>query len=150
MDPCVRQRALKFLCARRPNSFLLCRDAEALCHSVSATPTEYNEHVRRSAHNLSHNPDIRQEVVVASDAEVSQGCLVGKIDAEREARMERFNQMLQEKYDALNDKTFEAIVRCRRCGDENVTWEEKQTRSADEGATLFCTCIACGNRWVLR
>ena len=58
--------------------------------------------------------------------------------------------MLQEKYDALNDKTFESIVRCRRCGSGEVTWEEKQTRSADEGATVFCACTVCKNRWVLR
>jgi DNA-directed RNA polymerase subunit M/transcription elongation factor TFIIS len=58
--------------------------------------------------------------------------------------------MLQEKYDALNDRKFQAIVRCRRCGSEEVTWDEKQTRSADEGATVFCACQTCKNRWVMR
>ena len=58
--------------------------------------------------------------------------------------------MLQEKYDSLNDRTFQAIVRCRRCGSQDVTWEEKQTRSADEGASLYCTCAVCKNRWVIR
>ena len=58
--------------------------------------------------------------------------------------------MLQEKYDELNDANYAAIVRCRRCGSAEVTWEEKQTRSADEAATVFCVCTTCKNRWVMR
>ena len=58
--------------------------------------------------------------------------------------------VVQEKYDSLNDRQFQAIVRCRRCGSQEVSWEEKQTRSADEGATVFCVCTTCKNRWVMR
>ncbi len=35
---------------------------------------------------------------------------------------------------------------CRRCGQSKTQYMEKQTRSADEPATIFVTCI-CGNRW---
>jgi DNA-directed RNA polymerase subunit M/transcription elongation factor TFIIS len=59
---------------------------------------------------------------------------------EKNTRAERFERML-EKYDALNDRRFEALVRCRRRDGEEVTWDEEQTRSADEGATVFCIQI---------
>lgn len=58
--------------------------------------------------------------------------------------------MLQEKYEALDDRTFEAIVRCGKCKSPEVAWEDKQTRSADETATLYCVCTKCKHRWVLR
>ena len=48
--------------------------------------------------------------------------------------------MLQEKYEALDDRAYDAIVRCRRCGSSDVAWEEKQTRSADEAMTLYVMC----------
>ena len=37
--------------------------------------------------------------------------------------------------------------RCRKCGERKCNVSEAQTRSADEGASLFVTCIGCGHRW---
>ena len=144
-----RQQALALLHANR-DDFALCRDVEALCHATSATPHEYGDLVRRAAFNLRENPRVGREVALAPDDALVGGTLVGRIRAEAAARRERFEQMLQEKYDALNDRSFQAIVRCRRCGSEEVSWEEKQTRSADEAATVFCVCATCKNRWVVR
>jgi transcription elongation factor S-II len=128
----------------------LCRDIEAHCHSVSSTIREYQSHVVRSAFNLRENNQLGVEVVYEPDSRLAEGLIVGHIEHERKARLMRFEQMLQEKYEALDDEQFQAIVRCRRCGSKEVSWEEKQTRSADEGATVFCVCTICKNRWVLR
>lgn len=38
-------------------------------------------------------------------------------------------------------------IRCRKCGDNQVAIQQKQTRSADEGMTVFCTCEHCGFQW---
>ena len=145
-----RQRALRLLSEARPEDVPLCREVEAACHAASTTAQEYGGHVRRAAFNLRQNGTVGVEVVHSSDSFLSQGTIVGRIEDERRARAERFEQMLQEKYDALNDRQFQAIVRCRRCGSQEVSWEEKQTRSADEGATVFCVCTACKMRWVMR
>lgn len=146
----MRMKALRMLCLNRENDFLMCRDVEANCHASSRTASEYSDNIRRAAFNLHANPAIGREVVHASDKTLTKGTLSGRIQEETLARMERFEQMLQEKYDTLNDRTFEAIVRCRRCGSQEVSWEDKQTRSADEGATVFCVCTTCKNRWVMR
>lgn len=38
-------------------------------------------------------------------------------------------------------------VRCKKCGSNDITHEFLQTRSADEGTTIFCTCTGCKKRW---
>ena len=149
MLPSERQRALRLLHASRAE-ILLCRDVEAACHAESTTASEYYDRIRHAAFTLHANPDVGTDVTHASNETLTRSTLVGRIETERRVRMEHFEQMLQEKYDALNDRTFEAIVRCRRCGSVEVSWDDKQTRSADEGATVFCVCQTCKRRWVMR
>jgi DNA-directed RNA polymerase subunit M/transcription elongation factor TFIIS len=41
----------------------------------------------------------------------------------------------------------DAGVRCGKCGANDITFEFLQTRSADEGTTVYCNCNACRKRW---
>lgn len=36
---------------------------------------------------------------------------------------------------------------CRKCKSKRCTYYELQTRSADEPATIFVTCLDCGKNW---
>jgi transcription elongation factor S-II len=36
---------------------------------------------------------------------------------------------------------------CRKCKSKQCTYYELQTRSADEPATIFVTCLDCGKNW---
>lgn len=36
---------------------------------------------------------------------------------------------------------------CRKCRSKRCTYYEMQTRSADEPATIFVTCLDCGKHW---
>lgn len=150
MLPSQRLRSIRLLSSVRDGDIELCRIVESSCHANSRTVTEYVDRVRHAVYNLSANSALRENVLFSSDEILTQGTIVGRVRDEADSRQTRFTEMLQEKYDALNDKQFEAIVRCRRCGNEDVTWEEKQTRSADEGATVYCSCSVCKNRWVMR
>ena len=38
-------------------------------------------------------------------------------------------------------------ITCPKCKGKKVHRIEKQTRSADESATVFCYCSTCGKRW---
>lgn len=44
---------------------------------------------------------------------------------------------------------MEATVKmtCDNCGNDEVTYYQKQIRSADEGTTVFYTCVTCGHKW---
>ena len=150
MQTTTRQQALKLIWDTRPADILLSREIEASCHAAAKTVEEYLDNVQRAASNLRSNEGVGIDVVHSSDEHLARETLLGRIDEERMARQKRFEGMLQEKYDALNDRQFQAIVRCRRCGSQDVSWDEKQTRSADEGATVFCVCTKCKLRWVIR
>lgn len=149
MLPSRRGTALRLLHHAR-GDILLAREVEAICHATSSTADDYLDSIRRCAYNLHANPSLGAEVAVSPDASLLEGTLAGRIEEERLHRAMRFERMLQEKYEALDDGDFQAIVRCRKCGSTEVRWEEKQTRSADEGATVFCSCTNCKNRWVMR
>ena len=41
----------------------------------------------------------------------------------------------------------EGLIKCPTCESFNVKFYQKQTRSADEGATTFCTCQSCKYAW---
>jgi len=48
----------------------------------------------------------------------------------------------EDKPEAMTD-----MFKCSRCKQRKCTYYELQTRSADEGMTIFITCVNCGNRW---
>jgi transcription elongation factor S-II len=39
-------------------------------------------------------------------------------------------------------------MKCGKCGKKNCTYNQLQTRSADEPMTTFVMCNECGNRYV--
>ena len=42
-----------------------------------------------------------------------------------------------------SNNVFKAQRKCSKCGNETMTYVTKQTRSADEGQTVFYTCTRC-------
>jgi hypothetical protein len=54
--------------------------------------------------------------------------------------------------DMLNDDNFDCedgVEKCSKCGSLKTISYNKQTRSSDEGFTVFIYCISCKNRQVL-
>lgn len=41
----------------------------------------------------------------------------------------------------------DAGIRCAKCSSSEIAFDFLQTRSADEGTTVYCTCTDCGKRW---
>lgn len=63
---------------------------------------------------------------------------------------------LREKFvkEAINDAqlatvqgTKTGLLKCGKCKKRNCTYNQVQTRSADEPMTTFVLCNECGNRW---
>ncbi|KAK1399743.1 Transcription elongation factor [Heracleum sosnowskyi] len=97
-----------------------------------------------------HNPDFRRKV------------LLGHIKPEQVVNMspeemasddrQRQNQEIKEK--ALFDCEIGAKrqasttqFKCSRCGKNECTYYQMQTRSADEPMTTYVTCVNCDKRW---
>lgn len=38
-------------------------------------------------------------------------------------------------------------IKCGKCKNNKISYQELQTRSGDESMTIFFTCIVCGHKW---
>jgi DNA-directed RNA polymerase subunit M/transcription elongation factor TFIIS len=56
-------------------------------------------------------------------------------------------EMMKQKSRAKPMMSKSTLFKCRRCGSDNVTFDQQQTRSCDEPMTNFCACGNCGNNW---
>ena len=57
-------------------------------------------------------------------------------------KYKREKLMYEDKQESMTDQ-----FKCGRCKQRKCTYYELQTRSADEGMTIFITCLSCGWRW---
>ena len=48
---------------------------------------------------------------------------------------------------SVNIEASTDMFTCKKCKSKRCTYYELQTRSADEPATIFVTCIDCGKHW---
>ena len=71
----------------------------------------------------------------------------------QERKPERWSELITKKIkrDASKfDVNIEAstdMYKCKKCHSKKCTYYEMQTRSADEPATIFVTCLDCGKHW---
>jgi transcription elongation factor S-II len=59
-----------------------------------------------------------------------------------ENKIKRDNSKLTTNIEASTD-----MFTCKKCRSKKCTYYEMQTRSADEPATIFITCLDCGKNW---
>lgn len=59
-----------------------------------------------------------------------------------EMKIKRDKSRLSTNVEASTD-----MFTCRKCKSKKCTYYELQTRSADEPATIFITCLDCGKNW---
>ncbi|XP_068591717.1 transcription elongation factor A protein 3 isoform X5 [Cebidichthys violaceus] len=159
----VRDKCIDLLAAalRTDNDY---KDFATNCDSMAAeiedhiyqetkvTDMKYKNRVRSRISNLKDpkNPGLRRNV------------LAGSIDLGRIASMSAEEMASDELKQLRNVLTQEAIrehqmaktggtstdlLQCSKCKKRNCTYNQVQTRSADEPMTTFVLCNECGNRW---
>lgn len=107
----------------------------------------YVDRLRTIVNNLK-NTDILQQL--QSDELKPQ---VFAFMTHQEMNPERWYSLIQQKIkrDATKFNTnIEAstdMFTCKKCKSKRCTYYELQTRSADEPATIFITCLDCGKHW---
>lgn len=88
-----------------------------------------------------------------------QAIKTNKIDASKIANM-RPDELNPDKYDKIlkkkeledfkkNNQATSSIYKCPKCKERKSTITQKQTRSADEPATLYIECKSCGYTTIL-
>ena len=63
-----------------------------------------------------------------------------------ESLIDKKNKRDANKY-TNNAQASTDMFTCRKCRSKRCTYYELQTRSADEPATIFVTCLDCGKNW---
>lgn len=116
------------------------------------TDMRYKNRVRSRVANLkdAKNPTLRTNYI--SGAITAQQ--LAKMTPEEMASDEM--KKLREKFvkEAINDAQLATVqgtktdlLKCGKCKKRNCTYNQIQTRSADEPMTTFVLCNACGHRW---
>lgn len=116
------------------------------------TNMKYKNRVRSRVANLkdSKNPALRQNVLKG----LIEPAKMAVMNADEMASEEM--KILRQKFtkEAINDHqmamtggTSTDLLKCGKCKKSNCTYNQVQTRSADEPMTTFVYCNECGNRW---
>ena len=60
----------------------------------------------------------------------------------------RFRQQEQDDFIVNPFEVEEGVLKCGKCGNSRTFSYTKQTRSCDEGTTVFASCMTCKNKWI--
>ena len=107
----------------------------------------YVDRLRTIVNNLKH-----QEIIQQLQSEELKPQVFAFM-THQEMNPNRWSSLIQQKIkrDASKFNTnIEAstdMFTCKKCKSKKCTYYELQTRSADEPATIFITCLDCGKHW---
>ncbi|KAM6994870.1 transcription elongation factor A protein 3 isoform 1-T1 [Tautogolabrus adspersus] len=123
-----------------------------ILHESKATDMKYKNRVRSRISNLKDpkNPGLRRNVLAGS-IELSR---IATMSAEemasdelKQLRNVLTQEAIREHQMAKTGGTSTDLLQCGKCKKRNCTYNQVQTRSADEPMTTFVLCNECGNRW---
>ncbi|XP_015604882.1 transcription elongation factor S-II [Cephus cinctus] len=125
---------------------------EAIYAEFKNTDNRYKNRVRSRVANLRDvkNPTLRTNFIVGAISSARLAVMTAEEMASDEIKQLRE----QFKKEAINDAqlatvqgTKTELLKCGKCKKRNCTYNQVQTRSADEPMTTFVLCNECGNRW---
>ncbi|KAM6239945.1 transcription elongation factor A protein 3 isoform 2-T2 [Porphyrio hochstetteri] len=119
---------------------------------LKSTDMKYRNRVRSRISNLKDpkNPGLRRNVLCGA----TPPGLIARMTAEemasdelKELRNAMTQEAIREHQMAKTGGTVTDLFQCGKCKKKNCTYNQVQTRSADEPMTTFVLCNECGNRW---
>ncbi|KYM81089.1 Transcription elongation factor S-II [Atta colombica] len=125
---------------------------EAIYAEFKNTDSRYKNRVRSRVANLRDvkNPNLRTNFLVGAITPARLAVMTAEEMASDEIKQLRE----QFKKEAINDAQLATVqgtktdlLKCGKCKKRNCTYNQVQTRSADEPMTTFVLCNECGNRW---
>ena len=108
----------------------------------------YSARLKTMIYNLKRNPEFLQSVQenhippkMLSHLTHQEMC-PEQWKSKIERKINRDKSKLSTNIEASTD-----LFTCKKCKSKKCTYYEMQTRSADEPATIFITCLDCGKNW---
>ena len=109
----------------------------------------YTLEASRICHNVCYFPDLLEHEPAKICSMTNEEACPPDVrrHTEEEALTARtVHSMLKEKYTCSVSTNTVSDLRCRVCKGSDVSFQQKQTRGADEAMTIVCVCV-CGARW---
>lgn len=125
---------------------------ETIFKNNKSTNPKYKNQVRSRVFNLKDkkNPSLRENVLCGVIPPEKLAVMTSEEMASDEVKKQR-EAFVKEGIDAAQlakvEGTKTDLLKCGKCGKKNCTYNQIQTRSADEPMTTFVLCNECGNRW---
>ena len=125
---------------------------EAIFNEFRNTDIKYKNRIRSRVANLKDpkNPNLRMNYLIGA----LPASRLAVMTAEELASDEMKQIRDKFKKEAINDAQLATVqgtktdlLKCGKCKKRNCTYNQVQTRSADEPMTTFVLCNECGNRW---
>jgi len=132
-----------------------CRQAEQTVYRNFYNDfAQYQSKIKQLLFNLYKNGKFLTQkyapetVVALDDGLLSEGTEEEQARMQYEQKVRAWSSIIENR-DIFKNSEFKALLRCRFCKCEDIASVPKQTRSADEGMTIFCTCNnpKCGAKW---
>lgn len=128
------------------------RIEEAVFQAVGGVNDRYRSAVRSRLFNLrdKKNLALRENVLTGAVTAKRFASMTAEEMASDEMKKQReafTKEAIMEHQMSVQEGTPSDMFRCGRCGKNNCTYTQVQTRSADEPMTTFVFCRTCGNRW---
>lgn len=119
---------------------------------IRVTDMKYKNRVRSRISNLKDpkNPNLRKNVLAGAIELSRMATMTAEEMASDELKQLRnvlTQEAIREHQMAKTGGTSTDLLQCGKCRKKNCTYNQVQTRSADEPMTTFVLCNECGNRW---
>ncbi|XP_053210457.1 transcription elongation factor A protein 1-like [Panonychus citri] len=113
---------------------------------------KYKNRIRSRVSNLkdSKNPDLKFNVLRGHISASRIAVMTAEEMASnemKELRQKLTKEAINDHQMAVTGGTKTDLIKCPKCKKTNTTYNQVQTRSADEPMTTFCFCNECGYRW---
>uniref|UniRef100_A0A8C6SYI3 Transcription elongation factor A (SII), 3 n=1 Tax=Neogobius melanostomus TaxID=47308 RepID=A0A8C6SYI3_9GOBI len=108
---------------------------DSTTHNIKATDMKYKNRVNVLARSI----ELSRIATMTSEEMAS--------DELKQLRNVLTQEAIREHQMAKTSGTSTDMLQCSKCRKKNCTYNQVQTRSADEPMTTFVLCNECGNRW---
>ncbi|GAB1610684.1 transcription elongation factor A protein 1 [Argonauta hians] len=136
----------------KPTPEIAAEVEDAIFQEFRNTDMKYKNRVRSRVANLKDpkNPQLRESVlqgIIEPSRMAGMTAEEMASDAMKLLRSKLTKQAINEHQIAQTSGCVTDLIKCNKCRKTNCTYNQVQTRSADEPMTTFVLCNVCGHRW---
>jgi transcription elongation factor S-II len=125
---------------------------QCIYQEFMSVDAKYKQRIRSRVSNLGDlkNPDLCKRVITGYIPASKIAIMTSEemaSDSMKQIRKGMIEEGIRDAQMATTGGTKSSLLKCSKCQKRNCTYNQLQTRSADEPMTTFVFCNECGHRW---